>query len=375
MAVYGMNDNARILDKIWSYANEKIVPERYSTLFQRSPLLTYLAAKNKSDNRLGRPGTLGLIGGSGNFNQVDIMREAEMSVQIRLHAQKTDHHKWLAERDNMPSTGSDSQDQNNISASFRYAHLAVPIKIWNHTRRFSRGSAKIADAVREGVDEAMEVASDIITEALWRGNPTDQSKNLWDQPLGVLQALDTDNTYGNVNRGTYTFWAGKRVTASKTAALSLIDEANLVQGTTNKGPGVDLCITSNAIFYALKQQAITQGNVIVSSTMPGTEKIGSKFECIQYGRTMIVSDPFLTGNWSSYDSDVTDATKLMVMFNTDDWVFSTHPEGNWTIDPFTDQSRNEGGSDAYTSVLHVMPRLRCNKPERSIVYTNVGVGS
>src|SRR5690606_1650925 len=105
-------------------------------------------------------------------------------------------------------------------------------------------------------------------------------------------------------------------------------------------------------------------------------KVGISMECIKYGNVTITYDPFLTNaTWASWDSAITDASKVMVGFTSEDWVFSTAADGNWNVSPFVDQSDRSGGEDAVQAFLRVSPMLRCNKPERSIIYTNVSVGS
>ncbi len=380
MAVYDADGNVVSLNKVHAYADRVVKPKRISSLFARSPFLTFMTGKNKGDTNIGRPGTLALVGGSGNFSKVEKEVEAGVEVHDRLHIQTTGGGKWMAERDTTPSTGDTSQDQNVKTAVHRWAMHSQPVKIWNATMRMARGNSQIANAVREATEEAMEVQLDEIAKALMYGNPASQSANVWSSPLGVVQAIDTDNTYGNISRSASTaYYNGQRYTSAVSASLNLIDQANLgtgvfasLVGLQKYGPGCDFILTSPAIYYKLKQEALARGGAIQIGAMQAAPEVGAKFECIKYGQVTITYDPMFTGSWASYDSDITDASTVMLFLTSEDWLVSMNSAENFRITPFVDQGEtNPGGDDAITANIKVMLRSRCLRPRRQAILTAV----
>lgn len=374
MAVYDASGNVVSLTGVHAVAERRVKSEIHANLFNRIPVLTAFASKAGGDGKFGRVGSLGILGGK-KFDRVQMENEAGTEVHVRMDTAKSGGSKWMAERDTVPSMGNAAQNDNYRTAVFRPSLFSTPYKVWKNDIRRAKGKYAIGNLVQEAIDKAMEEHLEELNDKIWRGSPSDQSSNLWTEPLGIVQALDTDNVYGNVNRSTYSTWAGKRVTSSKTISLNLIDDANVIQGIMNRGPGVDLVFCGAANYNALKQEALTRGQTVTVSNMPNMAEVGVRSECIQYGKTMIVYDPFLTGNWSTIDADITDATKVVAMFTMEDWVFTTNPSANFRVTPAEDFSKQQGGDDAIGGLIETMPMLRCNKPHRSIVYTNVNLPS
>jgi hypothetical protein len=270
------------------------------------------------------------------------------------------------------------------TAVFRYAGvLDSPIKVWNETIRNSSGKAGIANAVEEAVQQAMEDHFDELIIDLLHGVPSDQSANVWSRPHGFVFAMKTANTYGTLNRSNTTFtdpvdnssvnyWNGKRVTTSAMASLDLIDDAMYEQGLYNvTSSPPDLVLVGSAIYHTLKKEALSRGQSVVVQEIPEAAQVGVKVEGIKYGPTTIIAEPFFTGDWSADDADITDATKLVAMFSTDDWIYNAHPSENFRVSEFVDQGETNNGDDALTAHLTSKSRLRCENPARSILYTNV----
>lgn len=381
MATYSATNNGLNLDNLWSYADRRIRKELLSSWYQRSPIITFMTGKLKGESNLGRPGSLGVIGGSGNFSSPERTNEAGAEVQVRLQSANSKSVKYMGATDTSPSMGNQAQNRDRTSAYFRWTGpLASAVKVDNQVIRTSNG-AKIASATEEAVDQATENLLDQLKLDIWRGNPTSQTADVWDNPLGILQAIDTDNTYGNITRSSAThYWSGNRVTTALTPSLKLIDDANLGVRTCsgigfpmkNYGMGANLWLASNAVYAKLKDEALARGQSITVGDMPEASKVGIKYECIMYGNATIVADPTLTGTWTSYDSDVTDATKVMVGLTTEDWIFSINPTENFRLTKFVDQGEaTPGGDDALTASFRLMYRQYCRKPHRQIVFTNL----
>lgn len=371
-SIYTKSGNAISLTGIHAYAMGEVLPKRTSSFYQRQPFLTFLTGKASDESNIGRPGTYAIVGGKGNFSKVDKEMAGGTEISQRVQDAQVGGGKWMGLRDTSPSTGNDSHDQHTRTAIWRWAQYKQPIKIWQATLDAAKGSKyKIGNAVKEATEEATEELFATLALSYYRGNPTDQTADRWDQPLGVLQAMDTDNTYANLNRSTASYWAGKRVTTAKAASLNLIDDANVTQGAMDKGPGIDFVLTSKAIYLKLKAEALARGQSVTVGDMPESLKVGAKHECIKYGNVTITYDPNLTGNWSAYDSDVTDATKLFLCFTSEDWIAYFHADYNFGLTPFVYLGDRPGGDDAVAAQLEVQTLLRCQRPWTNVCYTDV----
>lgn len=389
MAVYTKDGNAISLNKIWAYAKEKVESELTSALFNRSVILAFLAGKAKSDSAL-RPGSMALIGSAANGSMVQQAREREIEIHQRMLIDRVGAVKMLGERDTMPSTGNKSQDQNVRTAVFRYSGLlSSPVKIWKETLRNStNGGLAIADPTDEATEQGMEELLDSLALRIWRKAPSDQSANVWDNALGIVHALNDDNTYGNLDRSTTTltppsgaasqitnYWAGIRDTTARAPSVDLVDQAMYkltipLYLRQNRAPDLWLC--GGSAFYTIKKEAFAKGGNSVTEEIPEFSKLGTKFEAVKYGNSIFVADPLLTGDWSADDGDITDATKLVAGIYTDDWAFSVHPSENFRMSEFEDLGKQPGGDDAIAASINVKYRLRCKRPWRSVLFTNVG---
>lgn len=344
-----------------TYAQRTIEKKLYSGLFSRMPLLTFLSGKGGTQSDIGRPGTYALIGGPGNITKAQMqVLDGSSEVHVRVQTGKAGGGKWLAERDTT-SDVTTSQDQLVGTAKFMWALYRQPIKVWKNTLRLAGNNKfRIANALDEAVEMALEELYEELHKKLWTGNPTDQTAAIWDQPLGVIQAMDTANTYGNVNRAVETNWQSHKVTTAKTASLGLIDDANLTQGCANKGPGVDLVLTDSDNYLSLKRQALAEGGQIIHDTIPANGTVGYQNEAIRYGRTTITFDPQCPAN-------------NVAMFTMRDWMLEVHSKENFRVSKFKDNADDAapGGDDAVTAGIYAMIRLRCNRPWGQCLYTNV----
>jgi hypothetical protein len=89
------------------------------------------------------------------------------------------------------------------AAKFGWTHLDTPILVWHEDKiRAGNEGTKEGQGIAMGqlIDEATEVAIqdhiDKLANDIWTGNPSSQNADLWDAPLGLVQAVDTANTYG-----------------------------------------------------------------------------------------------------------------------------------------------------------------------------------
>lgn len=381
MATYTSTGNGLNLDLVQNHAERVVLKKLHSSLYQRSPIITFFTGKYGGDSPLGRPGTGGILGGLSNFSRAERETADGYEIHVRRQTQDSTVTRHMGTNGTSPSMGNAAQNRDRTTAYFRWATpLTSAIKIDGIITRIPE-KVKIANEIEEATQQALNNHLDTLKYELWRGNPTTQTADEWDAPLGILQAIDTDNTYGNIARsGSTHYWAGNRVTTAVEAKLDLLEHANLgVESCSSIGKplhsygmGADLWIASNAIYYKLKKEALARGQSVMVGEMPEFAKVGVKYECIKYGNTSIVNDPTLTGDWSAYDSDVSDATKVLVGLTTEDWRFGIRSTNNFRVGPLKYQAdQTPGGDDAVTGTLYSQYRLYCLNPHRQIVFTNV----
>ena len=274
-----------------------------------------------------------------------------------------------------------------MTAVFRNSGVyQQPIKVWKETIRNASPSGRtdvLELKLSDAVDQAMEEMVIKVNRDAWRGTPSDQTANVMTSIHGAIHAMNTTNTYGALDRSTTTFtdpqngstvnyWAGNRVTGSKTASIHLLDDALYTQSLMAKNPSPpDLALCGLEVFYTIKKEALAKGAQMVTTDIPELARTGVRFEAIKYGRTTYIADPTLTGDWSAQDAAITDATKVVAFFNTDDWVFSAHPDENFRVTRFNDPEGEHGKDDALTAQFQFKGRMYCRRPEGSILYTNV----
>lgn len=343
-----------------AYADRVIQKRLHSSLFKRVPFLAILAGKGGTQGQLGRPGAWAILGGRPAANKARMeLQDGGEALHVRFQVDRVGGGKYMGTRDTSPSTGTTSQDQQVRTAEFKWCRYSQPIKVWNNTLLLAGNSkSKIASAVEEATEMAMEEAFEKIATDLWSGNPTDQTADIWNAPLGVTQMCDTDNTYANVNRSTYATWAGRDVTTATSLKLNIIDDANLVQLVAEKGPGVDFCLTTTANFNTLKQEALARNPQMVVETMPELAQVGVRNEAIRYGNCYVTFDPFATASY-------------LGAFTSDQLAFVVHPQANFKVDKFVDQSQVPGGDDAVTSKIEVMYMLYTPQPWQHIMYKSI----
>lgn len=349
-----------------AYAQDYIESDIQSSLFTKNVILTILAGVSGQTGAFGRPGTYVMLGGK-KLTKAQ-KKETRGSIYARCFflTGTVGGGRWKADRDTSTSTGQDSQDQKRKGASFAWAEREDPIKVWKDTKMMSASNKyQIAAPVDDAVNQAKETHMAAINTKLYTGNPTTQSDDKWDEPIGLQQMCHTTNTYGNVSRSTYTAWAGKRNTTAQTASLDIVEQAatnhdGAGTGMHDNGPGANLWVTTNLIFSKLRRQAKAEGVQIVRPEIPTHGTLGFMEEYIQDGKNIIVPDPSCPANH-------------MFGLCTDSLVFECHPGANFKVADFFDQSKIPGGDDAFTSNIKTWMRFWTAAPHHHIVYTAVSV--
>jgi hypothetical protein len=255
------------------------------------------------------------------------------------------------------------------AAKFGWTHLDTPILVWHEDKiRAGNEGTKEGQSIAMGqlIDEATEVAIqdhlDKLATDVWTGNPSSQSADLWDAPLGLVQAVDTANTYGNVDRSTEALWrAQKDTTFTAVDITKIIDDANLTKSVRVKGRGVNCILTTTALYQQFKAQILSQGGVVLQNgPLQKFAKMGVTMEVLQKDNCYITYDPNCpASNVFALDTSV--------------FKFMLHPQFNFKTTPFVDNTKTGIAKEAYDyAYLQSRFMLTCDNPFLQVRYTAIG---
>jgi hypothetical protein len=260
---------------------------------------------------------------------------------------------------------------NQFAAQFKWTHVDTPILIWHEDKiRAGQEGTKEGAAIAMGqvIDESTEIASqdqiDWLATKVWTGGGAiTQTNDLWDEPLGIVEATKTNNTYANVDRtvtGNSVWQSQVDSTFTAVDAKRLVDDANLTKGLRVKGQGADLILTTTALYQQFKQQVLAGGGVILQNGLPEMAKLGVKKEMLQIDNVLITYDPNCPANSA-------------VVFDTSVWKFMVHPQFNFRVTPFVDNTTTGIAKDAYDyAYIQTRFMLTCDNPFLNVRYSALG---
>lgn len=352
-----------------------------SNYYQKLPFLTMLAALsiargNKTDPlEIGRPE--GKIYAGRLLSEGDVQNLQNFNAyQPRIQQFETSNSKWMGKYDTTPLTASQQTNAHSqagqATALFYRSRLKTPIWVWHTdkdrclTRETKMGQGL---ALSQCIDEATEVGFQDHVKALntgiWSGSPTDQTDDPWDAPLGIAEALDTTNTYGNVNRSTTAnaAWrAQKDTTWTSEDIYAILDNANITKGLRTYGQGVDVIVCDQTRYLKFKRQILAQsGNAAcMKEGLPEFAKMGVKQEVLQVDNAYVIYDPTCPTN-----------TVLALSMGT--WKMMIAPGKNLNVSKFTDLSdKTEGAKEADQAFVETEFIFSCDNPYLNVRYTAVG---
>jgi hypothetical protein len=355
-----------VLSGVHTIASELIPGQVSAGLFKRVPTLSWMAAKGKTEGKLGRPGGGTLISGNPNLPASRSKSQSGSTQrQIHIHYQSTDAVKKMGLHDTTPSTGTDTQDKNYTTGYVSWTHYVAAIGIRKDVLRMASGKHQIIDAVSLGVEEATEdliaqVATDIMS-----GTPSDTTADKWDDLSGLTTSVDSSTAYLNVNRSTYPVWAALEKDAA-VVSLNIIDTINNVgdgtrPGITEFGDGGDVFANTMTNYNTLKQEALARGATLTVGSMPQGGEVGFTRESVNYNGVLIYGDPKMTA-----------ATGLLLSSGTHHW--EVHPGENWRVTQFRDAFDDgaPGERDEITAKISLYCRYWCDKPKLNAKLTTFG---
>lgn len=351
-----------------------------SNFYNKSPLLAVLGAlslgnQNRKELEIGRPNSGEILSG-GMVSPIERLRLRSINSYCpRIQAFETSNTaaRTGTGRVSLPSVANGSTRSHGqatqAAAKFNWTHYDTPIRIW-HEDKIRAGS----DGTREGqaismgqiVDEATEVAKqDLISKLatdIYSGAPSSQSDDLWDAPAGVKSAFSATNTYGGINRTVESQWRAK-VVSSYTAIniKGIINDANVTQGLAVKGSGVDLVLCPSALYLQFKDQVENDKTcVVLGDGVRGMAQMGVQKEVLRVNNAYVM-----------YDPSITDST-YVYCFNTATWRFAVHPDFNFKVGKFVDNTTTGEGKEAYDyAYIGLRFFLACNDPTKNAVYTAI----
>jgi hypothetical protein len=267
-----------------------------------------------------------------------------------------------------PTTNAHSQ-ATQFAAEFRWSHLDTPILVWHEDKiRAGQEGTREGQGIAMGqiIDEATEVAMqehiDKLAGDIWTGNPSSQNTDLWDSPLGITQALATTNTYARVDRNTESTWRSNLDSTLKAVDVNrIIDDANLTKQLRVKGNGINLLLTTTDLYQQFKAQILASGGMILQNGLPiDMAKMGVRKEVLQKDNVLITYDPSVPAN-------------NVAAFDTSVWKFMLHPQFNFHVGKFIDNTETGLGKEAYDySYVSTRFMFTCDNPFLNVLYTAIG---
>ena len=354
-----------------SYANEFVVPRMFSALFKVTTLLPALAQLGGASGRLGRKDSGVMIGKQLPPGKKAVLRGSTQAQIFYLDAM-TGGVKYIGADDTGSSTGSGRQNTQKKSAYFSWFEHEQPISLSNQVLDANGGGFAVGSAIDDATAMALEEQLETLSTDIYTGNPTSQTAEVWDKPLGMQQWLQKANTIGGVARAAAGGFSAQHSTATLTLSLSLIDAVVLEgvndgSGSTtaplfNKSSLHNLVIVPNAGYNKLKQEAISRGvGTRVNGDMPKGGSVGYVGEWIDYNGIMIAPDPYAP------------ASSLWVL-DSSTWLFQTYAGKNFTTQKFVNLRELQPGSgqpDLTTSASVVKGRLLCFEPAKNFQGTAI----
>lgn len=354
-----------------------------SSFYQKSTFLAVLAAQTLNQTKrdtlsIGRPDGGEILSG-GEVSSVERKSLGDVKAYVpRIQGFKTNN---TAARSGtgrvaLPTTASGSTNSHGqatqFGAEFHWTHIDTPIQIWHEDKyQAARAGTKEGQAIAmaQVLDEAERVARqdhlDWLAQNVWTGSPTTQSDHLWDAPAGIVDALSTTNTYGRTDRSTLSSdssWKSQLVSTATAADITkIIETANLDYGIATKGNGINLVLTTPALYKQFKNQILSSsgGGVVMQNGLPDMAKMGVRKEILQKDNVLITYDPFCPAS-------------TVCCFDTTVWKFMLHPLFNFKVTEFVDNTKTGQGQDAYDyAYIQTRFMLTCDSPFFNIRFSSV----
>ncbi len=351
-----------------------------SNFYNKLPFLAALGSFTVTRNKktpvnIGRPDEGTILTGAV-LSPGDMMNVQNFNAyKPRIQRFETNNSKWMAKYDTNPTVSSPTTNAHSqamqATALFYAAELKTPILVWHRDKeRALQTSGKEGQgiAMAQIIDEATEIAYQehvkVLNTGIWSGNPSSQTDDPWDSPLGIAQMFSTSNTYGNVDRSDSgnAVWRAQVDSTFKAVDLArLVDNINLTKKLRTKGTGCDLLVTTPDLYSSFKAQASALSGIrSLPEGLPGMAKWGYTGEAIMKDNVAVIYDETCPAN----NAFAFTMRTIRVMFR---------PGKKLTVTPFTDIStQTEGAKNADQAFITTELIFANDNPYLGVNYSALG---
>ena len=362
-----------------SIANEEILPNIVSKIFERDVLLSMIAARGGGDKEL-RPGGMNLVGG-GNLSRArrSDLRGGESVKLPNVLTGTVGGTKHMSNRDTGPTVANPTTNtaaDKWVKPFVRKCKTHTPILVWNTDTENAKNDFQIIDAIESAVNLAMEEQADEISEQLIDGTVVADTADVWQGQYGLTSVCNTTNTIYGIDRSLGTYFDGNRVTASTSAALAMIDAQNVAGAEIYKtGPGIDTLILNPTSYNKIKAEALANNGTLLHRGTQQAVELGIIKEAVMYGGVIITVDYGLDDYSAAASSGGLAGTDLSAAgfgLTIGDFVMRTEPGAAWSAGEFVNlEDTVEGGKDAAQSILRTHWEFWCEKPWNQVLWTTL----
>lgn len=266
-----------------------------------------------------------------------------------------------------------SEGQKNARPVFKWTHVETPYYVYqrdiDRQEALSQGQKQLFDAgvnslTMAGQKRATATLIQYVEEDAIYGSPTDESADLWDHQHGVASAIDSNNTYGTINRSDTAnyYWRAQEDPNTHVFTLEqLWADAMYAKGLSANGGYLSAIIVGPTLFAKFQRES--QSYTINANQNPNVQLMkrvyGFKGQCIMYNDTYVLCDYRVAAN-------------TVYGINSMGWTFATKQGANFKQSAPKFQGDIEGGKQAWYTRVDLQYMLMCQAPAfGNVKYTAV----
>lgn len=393
-----MADSTQVRSDIQVFLQRKTAARLKNLLFTKMPTLEFffaLSEESKKDaDGLGRPGAGDLA--IGRANGISAPRKAKMfaervymPIQQISKPAKTEA-KSMTDYDSAPVVPAFGTTNKNFSrfkqSRFHFSRKSMPYKVAHseiRTAKSGSGSPEAQAAATVGsiydveVKTRTAVLAELINDELFGVNsqpgfPTNEDTLEWDHIHSIQSALDTDNTYGGIDRtlSANDYWRSHVVTTPFSGTFGdLVEECNYTLGMIDQGLGVQVIAVGKDLIRRAKAEAKAEGYTVMRGDIADPE-YGFKRDmvCIYSGsrKVFVYYEPAMNA------VDTASGTKNAFCLDPSTWTFAIPGDRNFKVSkPIAANEVDEGGDEADFGTIETEILLCCEVPKGNARFTNI----
>lgn len=217
---------------------------------------------------------------------------------------------------------------------------------------------KTGALVQNSMKETMSGQIEVLGNLWWYGSPTTSTNTKWDQPHGIVSAVDAGNTYAGVDRSlTANYWwrAKADATAHTFTGAQLVEDAMYRKGLADLGGHCDVILCGQDLFTKYMAECRSQTQII-DDRMKLMGEYGFSRDILKINGTYFIYD------WRC-------APNMAIALDMSSWVIAFKTGEKFKTDGPHDQKKVEGGDDADIYYLRTKSMPMCWAPWRNAKYT------